>query len=63
MIGCGGNEFNIIPVVYPRGPISVSSLGYFFSVCSSSKPSHYCLPLSLGEKNIQDYFKKKRRVK
>ena len=44
----GGNEVNIVPFVYPRGTVSVSSLGYFFSVGSSSKPSHPSLALSLG---------------
>ena len=56
----GGNEVNIVPFVYPRGTVSVSSLGYFLSVGSSSKPSHPSLPLSLGAHHIQEYFKKKR---
>ena len=37
VIGGGGDEVSIIPVVYPRGTISVSSLGSFSSVGSSSK--------------------------
>ena len=42
----GGNEVNYVPFVYPRGTVSVSSLGYSSSVGSSSKPSHTSLPLS-----------------
>ena len=56
----GGEEVNYLPFVYPRGAVSVSSLGYFSSVGSSSKPSHPYLPLSLGAHHIQEYFKKKR---
>ena len=56
----GGDEVIIVPFVYPRGAVSVSSLGYFSSVSSSSKPSHPSLPLSLGARHIQEYFKKKR---
>ena len=56
----GGDEVNIVPFVYPCGTVSVSSLGSFSSVGSSSKPSHPSLPLSLGERHIQEYFKKKR---
>ena len=29
MIGGGGYEVSIMPVFYPRGTVSVSSLGYF----------------------------------
>ena len=36
----GGEEVNYMPFVYPRGTVSVSSLGSFSSVGSSSKPSH-----------------------
>ena len=43
--------------------VSVSSLGSFSSVGSSSKPSHSYLPLSLGAHHIQEYFKKKRGIK
>ena len=39
----GGDEVNIVPVVYPCVTVSVSSLGYFSSVDSSSKPSHTSL--------------------
>ena len=56
----GGDKVNIVPFVYPRGTVSVSSLGSFSSVGSSSKPSHPSLPLSLGAHNIQEYFKRKR---
>ena len=43
----GGYEFNIVPFVYTRGEVSVSSLGSFSSVGYSSKPSRPYLPLSL----------------
>ena len=56
----GGDEVNIVPFVYPRGTVSVLSLGSFLYVGSSSKPSHTSLPLSLGARHIQEYFKKKR---
>ena len=56
----GGDEFNIVPFVYPSGTVSVSSLGYFSSVGSSLKPPHPSLPLSLGAHNIHEYFKRKR---
>ena len=44
----GSDKVNIVPFVYPRGTVSVSSLGYFLSVGSSSKPYHPSLTLSLG---------------
>ena len=47
MLGYIVEEFIILPVVYPCGTVSVSSLGYFSSVGSTSKPSHPSLPLSL----------------
>ena len=56
----GGDEFSVMPVVYPRGTSIVSSLGYFSSVGSSSKNSNTSLPLSLGVHRIQEYFNKKR---
>ena len=56
----GGDEVNYVPFVYPRGTVSVSSLGSFSSVGSSSKPSHPYLPLSLVAHNGQEYFKRKR---
>ena len=40
MIGDGGENVTTVPIVYPRGAVSVSSFGYFSSVGSSSKPSH-----------------------
>ena len=46
--------------VYPRETVSVSSLGSFSSVGSSSKPFHPSLPLSLIALHIQDYFENKR---
>ena len=55
-----GYEVSTVIFVYPRGMVSVSSLGYFSSVGSSSKPYHPSLPLSLGARHIQEYFKKKR---
>ena len=42
----GGDKVNYVTFVYPRGTVSVSSLGSFSSVGSSSKPSHPSLPLS-----------------
>ena len=47
-------------IVYPRGTVIFSSIGYFLSIGSSSKYSHRHLPLSLGVHRIQEYFKKKR---
>ena len=55
----GGDKVNKVTFVYPRGTVSVSSLGYFSSVRSSSKPSHHSSLLSLGARHIQEYFKKK----
>ena len=49
-----------MPFVYPRGTVSVSSLGSFSSVGSPSKPFHYYLPVSVGAHHIQEYFNKKR---
>ena len=63
MLGYGGYKFSVMHVVYPNGAISVSSLGYFSSVGSSSKPSRPFLPLSLGIHRIQEYVKKKRERK
>ena len=40
--------------------VSVSSLGYFSSVGSSSKPSRPSLHVYLVARHIQEYFKKKR---
>ena len=63
VLGGGGYEVSIMPVVYPHGTVSVSSLGYFSSVGSSSKPSYPSLNLSLRVHRVQDYFKKKRGSK
>ena len=63
MLGDGGDEVSIVPFVYPRGEVSVSSLGSFLSVGSSSKPSHPPLPVYVGARHIKEYFKKKRRRK
>ena len=46
VIGDGGEDVIIVTVVYPHGIFSVSSLGSFSSVGSSSKPSHPSFPLS-----------------
>ena len=56
----GGDDGSIVPFVYPRGTVRVSSLGYFSSAGSSSKPFHPSLPVSVGALHIQDSFKKKR---
>ena len=60
VLGGGGDEVSFMPVIYPHGNISVSLLGYFSSVDSSSKTSHTSLPLSPGVHRIQEYFKRKR---
>ena len=60
MLGDVGDKVSIMPVVYPRGTVSVSSLGYFLSVVSSYKPSHLYFPLYILVHHIQEYFKKKR---
>ena len=59
----GGKEFSIVPVIYPCGMVSVSSLGSFLSVGYFSKPSHPCFPLSIRARHIQEYFKNKRGKK
>ena len=45
MLGGGGDEVSVMPVVFPCGAVSVSSLGSFSSVGSSSKPSYPSIPL------------------
>ena len=60
MLGGGGDKVSAVPVFYLRGTVSVSSLGSFSSVGSSSKPSYLSLPLSLGVHCIQDYFNNRR---
>ena len=58
-----GDKVIIMPVVYPHGMVSVLSLGYFSSICFSSKPSNYFLNLSLGARHIQQYSKKKKEMR
>ena len=53
----GGDEVSIVTFVYPR----VSSMGYFSSFGSSSKPSHPSLPVSVVARYIQEYFRNKKR--
>ena len=60
VIGDGGEYINIVPVVYPRGTVSVSSPVHFLSVGSSSKPYHPSLPIYVEARHIQEYFNKKR---
>ena len=60
MLGDGGEDVSIVTVVYPRGMVSVSSLGYFSSVGSSYKPYHPSLPVSVRAHHIQEYLKNKR---
>ena len=47
VLGYGGEYVSILPVVYPCGAVSVSSLRSFLSVDFSSKPSHTSLPVSI----------------
>ena len=56
----GGEDVSIVPVVYPCGAVSVSLLGYFSYVGSSSKPSYPYLPVSIVARHIQYYFNDKR---
>ena len=64
VLGDGGEDVSIVPVVYPCGAVSVSSLGSFSYVCSSSKtsskPSYPYLPVSIVARHIQYYFNDKR---
>ena len=64
VLGDGGEYFSIVPVVYPCGAISVSSLGSFSYVGSSSKPSskpsYTYFPVSILARHIQYYFNDKR---
>ena len=60
MLGDGFEDVNIVPIAYPRGTVSVSSLGSILSVGSSSKNSRLSLPVSLGSGQIQEYLKNKR---
>ena len=63
MLGYRDNDIIIISIVSILGSVSVSSLGYFSSVGSSSKPYHYSSPLSLRAHHIKEYFKKNRGKK
>ena len=45
MIGGGSDEVSVMPIVYPRGTVNVSSFGYFSSVGSSFKPYHPSLTI------------------
>ena len=47
VLGDLGEEVIKVPVVYPCGTVSISSLGLFSSIASSSKPSRPYFPLSL----------------
>ena len=58
MLGGGGDEVSIMPVVFCCGTVIVSSFGSFLSVVSSSKIYHPSIPISLGVHHIQEYFKK-----
>ena len=60
MLGGDGDEVGFMPVVFPSGRVSVSSLGYFSSVGSSYKSSHTSPPISLRVHRNKYYFKKKR---
>ena len=60
MIGYVDDEVVIVPVVYPHETVSVKSLSSFSFVGLYSKPSRLSLPVSVGARHIQEYFKKKR---
>ena len=60
VLGGGGEEFSVMPVVYPRGTVRVLSLSSFLYVVSSSNTSHPPLTLSHVLNHIQEYFKKNR---
>ena len=63
VLGYVGEDVSIVYVVYARGMDCVSSLGYFSSVGSSSKPSRTSLPVSLGSRHFQEYLNIKRGMK
>ena len=62
-LGGGGDEVSIMPVAYPCGTVSASSLGYFSSIGYSYRPSHTYLTLSLIACHIQYFFKNNRGLK
>ena len=49
VLGGGGDEVSVMPVIYPRGTVHVLSISSFLYVVSSSNTSHPPLPLSLSE--------------
>ena len=55
-----GEEVSILPVVYHRAAVSVSSLGYFSSVGSSYKPYRPSFTLSLSENSKFKSISRKR---
>ena len=59
MIGYVGVEVSIVTGVYPRGTVSISSLGYFSSMGSSYKPSHPYFLLSLEECHVQEFSRRR----
>ena len=63
MLGYGDVDASIVPVIYPCGTVSLSSLGYFSSVGSSPKSSHPSFPVSLVSFHIQEYFNNYRERK
>ena len=60
MLGDSGEDLSIVPVVYPHGAFSVSSLGAFLYVGSSSKTSRPYLPVYIVARHIQEYFNNKK---
>ena len=60
VLGDGGEDVSIVPVVYACGAVSISSLGSFSYVGSSSKPSYPYFPVSIVARHIQYYFNDKR---
>ena len=57
MLGGEDEEFSIVPLLYPHVTLSISSIGSFSFVDSSSKPSHPSPILYLGALHIQYYSK------
>ena len=49
VLGGGCEEVSIVSIVYPRGTVSFSSLGYFSYVGSFSKHPHPSFALSISE--------------
>ena len=63
VLGYGDVDASIVPVVYSCGTVSLSSLGSFSYVGSSSKSSHPSFTVSLLSFHIQEYFKNNRERK